>query len=184
MTPPTSPRHGAGRHARVTDPLEGPPAANEPSEDSAVPKGPDADTDAETEDDGETFVDYTDLLVAAKTRPKSLRRLPALVAESMRFAWNADRRIFLGTTTLQLLGGGITYLQLRFTKRVLDEMTAVGAHHASVASAMPSVIALVVVTSFSTVSAAVLTQQQRLLSELVSRSTWQRILDVAASVNL
>jgi ATP-binding cassette subfamily B protein len=184
MTPPASPRHGAGRHARVTDPLEGPPAADVPSEDSAVPKGPDADTDAETEDDGETFVDYTDLLVAAKTRPKSLRRLPALVAESMRFAWNADRRIFLGTTTLQLLGGGITYLQLRFTKRVLDEMTAVGAHHASVASAMPSVIALVVVTSFSTVSAAVLTQQQRLLSELVSRSTWQRILDVAASVNL
>ncbi len=149
--------------------------------DSAGDPGDDADGE---EADGPEPLDYTDLLIASKARPKSLRRLPALLRESTQFAWDADRRLFLETTTLQLIGGAITFLQLHFTKRVLDAMTAVGAHKATVSSAMPSVFGLVLVTSFLTVSAAVLTQRQRLLSELVTRSTWRRILDVASSVNL
>jgi ATP-binding cassette subfamily B protein len=149
--------------------------------DSAGDPGEEADGE---ESDGPEPLDYTDLLIASKARPKSLRRLPALLKESTQFAWDADRRLFLETTILQLIGGAITFLQLHFTKRVLDAMTAVGAHKASVGSAMPSVFGLVLVTSFLTVSAAVLTQRQRLLSELVTRSTWRRILDVASSVNL
>jgi ATP-binding cassette subfamily B protein len=137
-----------------------------------------------TEPEPEKFFDYTDLLVAARSQPKSVRRLPRLISESMRFAWAADRRIFFTTTALQLVGGAIVFLQLRLTKRLLDQMTAVAAHHISVASAMKWVAALVIVTSFSTVSSAVLAQQQRLLAELVTRSTWQQILDVAAAVNL
>ncbi|MDQ1464610.1 MAG: ATP-binding cassette, subfamily bacterial, partial [Actinomycetota bacterium] len=136
------------------------------------------------EPEPEKFFDYTDLLVAARSQRKSVRRLPRLISESMRFAWAADRRIFFMTTALQLIGGAIVFLQLRLTKRLLDQMTAVAAHHISVASAMKWVAALVIVTSFSTVSAAVLAQQQRLLAELVTRSTWQQILDVAAAVNL
>jgi ATP-binding cassette, subfamily B, bacterial len=146
-----------------------------------------ADPESDSEGDENRFdepADYTDLLVAAKARPKSLRRLPALLKESTRFAWEADRRLFLETTILQLIGGAITFLQLRFTKQVLDRMTAVGAHRASVISAMPAVAGLVLVTSFLTVAAAVLVQRQRLLSELVTRTTWRRILDVAGSVNL
>ena len=151
--------------------------------DDAEAEGSEGDADAEGGDSPEPL-DYTDLLVASKAQPKSLRRLPALLRESTQFAWEADRRLFLETTILQLIGGAITFLQLHFTKRVLDAMTAVGAHKASVSSAMPSVFGLVLVTSFLTVSAAVLTQRQRLLSELVTRSTWRRILDVASAVNL
>jgi ATP-binding cassette, subfamily B, bacterial len=155
----------------------------EPVEGNAEAEGSEGDADAEGGDSPEPL-DYTDLLVASKAQPKSLRRLPALLRESTQFAWEADRRLFLETTILQLIGGAITFLQLHFTKRVLDAMTAVGAHKASVSSAMPSVFGLVLVTSFLTVSAAVLTQRQRLLSELVTRSTWRRILDVASAVNL
>jgi ATP-binding cassette subfamily B protein len=174
----------------VAAPPWGQQVAADPSEPAGKPAEPaggaDSETDGEDGADGQgpEPLDYTDLLVAAKSRPKSLRRLPALMRESMHFAWEADRRLFLETTILQLIGGAITFLQLHFTKRVLDAMTAVGAHKASVSSAMPSVFGLVLVTSFLTVSAAVLTQRQRLLSELVTRSTWRRILDVASAVNL
>jgi ATP-binding cassette, subfamily B, bacterial len=192
-------RHAARHGARVAAPTA-PTAPTAPLVDGwtttvqAIGALDDGDDDSgrtasESPDDlgdeaDEEPLDYTDLLVAAKARPKSLRRLPALMKESIRFAWHADRRLFLETTVLQFIGGAITFLQLHFTKKVLDAMTAVGAHKASVSSAMPSVAGLVLVTSFLTVSAAVLTQRQRLLSELVTRSTWQRILDVASAVNL
>jgi ATP-binding cassette subfamily B protein len=134
-------------------------------------------------DDGD-FVDATELVIAARGQHKSLRRLPGLVNDSWRLAWQADRKIFLATTILQVTGGLVVFAQLRFMKQVLDKMTAIADHHATTASAMPAVIALVAVTSFSTIAAAVLSQQQRVLSELVTRTTWQRILDVASAVSL
>jgi ATP-binding cassette, subfamily B, bacterial len=158
--------------------------AERPDAEADGVEGPDAQSAGVEDADPPEPLDYTDLLVASKAQPKSLRRLPALLRESTQLAWEADRRLFVETTSLQLIGGAITFLQLHFTKRVLDAMTAVGAHKASVGSAMPSVFGLVLVTSFLTVAAAVLFQRQRLLSELVTRATWRRILDVASAVNL
>jgi ATP-binding cassette subfamily B protein len=143
---------------------------------------PGQETRQDAADDGSP--DQLDLVVAARSRPKRIGHLPRLLAESTRLAWSADRGLFVWSTVLQLIGGVLAYVQLQYIRRVLNAMSAVAAHHATVLAAMPAVAVLVGVTSFTTVSVAVLTQQQRLLAELVSRSTWQRILDVAGAVNL
>lgn len=161
-------RHGSRPPTRNAEEPASPGAASAPAADTSE----------------QAFVDETELAIAARSQHKSLRRLPGLLNDSWRLAWNADRKIFLATTILQLASGLVVYAQLRFMKQVLDKMTAIAGHHTSVASAMPAVIGLVAVTSFSTVSIAVLSQQQRVLSELVTRTTWQRILDVASAVSL
>jgi len=161
-------RHGSRPPTRSAEEPASPGAASAPAADTSE----------------QAFVDETELAIAARSQHKSLRRLPGLLNDSWRLAWNADRKIFLATTILQLASGLVVYAQLRFMKQVLDKMTAIAGHHTSVASAMPAVIGLVAVTSFSTVSIAVLSQQQRVLSELVTRTTWQRILDVASAVSL
>jgi ATP-binding cassette, subfamily B, bacterial len=138
----------------------------------------------ETPDDAAPFVDFTELAVTARAQPRSARRSAAAILNSLRLVWKADRRLFIITSTLQLIGGLIAAVQVLVTKHVLDAMIATENHRAPASHAIPAVVALALTTAIATVSAAVQGQQQRLLAELVARTTWESVLDVAGSVTL
>ncbi len=136
------------------------------------------------ESEADEFVDLVELVKAARAQKRSWRRSVAAIRESLRLVWAADRKLAIITSLLQLIGGLIAAVQVLVTKHVLDAVVATSDHRAHVSSAIPSVVALALTTAFATVSAAVLGQQQRLLSELVARRTWQSVLDVAGAVPL
>ncbi|MGW0203824.1 ABC transporter ATP-binding protein, partial [Nonomuraea sp. NPDC003201] len=54
------------------------------------------------------------------------RRLPSLVAQAMRMAWQAGRRDTLATITLNLLGGVFTAFGLLATTGVLSALFSEG----------------------------------------------------------
>jgi ATP-binding cassette subfamily B protein len=130
------------------------------------------------------YVDIVELAKAGRARRRTLRTTIATIRQSLALVWRADRRLATITSVLQFIGGVIAAVQVLVIKYVLDAIVATANHHAPASRAIPSVVALALTTSFATVSAAVLGQQQRLLSELVSRQTWQSVLDVAGAVPL
>ncbi len=132
---------------------------------------------------GDGYVDYVELAQAAKRR-KPLRQLPGLIGSCVRVVASAGRGVFALATVLQLIGGLIAAVQVLVTKQVLDALIAIQNGTQPVRHALTPVILLAAVTAVSTSSSAVLSQQQRLLSELTMRRTWQQILDVAGAVNL
>ena len=128
-------------------------------------------------------VDDVALAVAARQRRKSWARLRHLVATSTRLAWAADRRLFTSNAALQFLGGVVAGVQVLITKSVLDAIisTQSGGH---VSAAVAPVLALALVMAFSSASAALQQQLQRVLGELIARKTYEDVLDVSATVSL
>ncbi|NED99601.1 ABC transporter ATP-binding protein [Phytoactinopolyspora halotolerans] len=113
-----------------------------------------------------------------------MRRLRSLIRDSVKLSWSADRRAFVITTVLQLLGALIIAAQVLIVKAVLEAILDVTDNDADVGRVLVPVMLLAAVTALVAVSAAVQANQQRLLSELVMRTTWQRMLDVAGAVGL
>lgn len=106
------------------------------------------------------------------------------MGQSVRLSWTADRTAFLLTSVLQLLGAAVVAAQVLIVKMVLDAILGVTEGAGSTTGVLVPVILLAGVTALVAVSAAVQVNQQRLLSELVTRATWQQMLDVAAAVGL
>jgi len=142
-----------------------------------------AQPDDELGNTGDEYTDYIELAIAAKGR-KSARQLMHLIAKCVRLVWSSARRVFILSASLQLVGGVIAAVQVLVTKQVLDALIAIQAHKSGVGHAIPPVIFLAALTAVQTTSSTVLSQQQRLLSELTMRRTWHEILDVAGAVNL
>jgi ATP-binding cassette subfamily B protein len=134
-----------------------------------------------TQDD---YVDLVELAKAGRARRRTLSSTITSIKQSLALVWRADHRLAIITSVLQFIGGIIAAVQVLVIKYVLNAIVATADHKAPASGAIPSVVALALTTSFATVSAAVLGQQQRLLSELVSRRTWQSVLDVASAVPL
>ncbi|NED95086.1 ABC transporter ATP-binding protein [Phytoactinopolyspora alkaliphila] len=111
-------------------------------------------------------------------------RLRTLIAESFSLSWAADRRAFIITTSLQLFGAVILAAQVLIVKMVLDAILDVTEGGGDTGQVVLPVMLLAGVTAVVAVSAAIQGNQLRLLSELVVRKTWQRLLDVAAAVGL
>lgn len=112
------------------------------------------------------------------------RKLPRLVAQSLRLAWTAGRRELIVTTGLQLLQGlGVT-AQLLVGKRVLEAVLGSGSSGGDFATIVPELAALVSITVLLTFAGAVQAEQSRILGELVARAAYDRVLDVAATVEL
>jgi ATP-binding cassette, subfamily B, bacterial len=130
------------------------------------------------------YVDFAELAQAARAMPRSVRRSLLTVRRSLQMVFAADRRLAIITTALQLIGGLIGALQVIAVKYALEAIVETAQQRSPVSRAIPSVVALALATAFATVSAAVIGQQQRLLSELVARRTWNGVLDVACSVPL
>lgn len=120
----------------------------------------------------------------ARAQPKSLGRLRRIVGESLKLAWQADRRLFIVATTLQLVGGVLMTLQILVIKSVLDSIIKSQQPGGSIRDSLVPVALFAAITTATTVSSALQTHWQRLLGELVTRLTWQRILNVTAVVDL
>ncbi|PZF85499.1 ABC transporter ATP-binding protein [Jiangella anatolica] len=139
--------------------------------------------DATPGDDATPSDDPVELAASARRQRKSAGRLRALVRHSIRLTWAADRRAFVITTVLQLFGAAVIAAQVLIVKSVLDAILVVG-DGGGVGPVVLPVVLLAAVTALVAVSTAIQANQQRLLSELVLRSTWQQLLDVAGAVGL
>lgn len=116
-------------------------------------------------------------------RPRSLLRLSGLLRTTFRMAWNADRRLLLLTGAMQLVAGGIALGQILLIKDVLSAILGARSGDALSRAVVP-VVLLAAVIAFTAAWSSVQAQWQRLLAELVTRRTWDDILDVTSSVGL
>jgi ATP-binding cassette subfamily B protein len=110
------------------------------------------------------------------------RDLPRLLAESFRLVWEAGRREFLLTATLQLLSALGIAAQLFVGKAVFSSI--LNAHGGSFGDVLPALVVLVALTVALEIAQAVEAEQSRLLAELVGRRALDRVIDVTVSVDL
>lgn len=129
-------------------------------------------------------VDPLETLAEARRRPKQLRRFPRLIARSVRLVWRAGRGLFVTSTTMQLINGLLLAAQVLLVGLVLDAILGVQEASGSWNAVVLPVAGLALAMSLTTVAGAVQGQFQRLLGELVIRSAWTDVLDVATSVPL
>jgi ATP-binding cassette subfamily B protein len=113
----------------------------------------------------------------------SLRDLPELLADSLRLVWSAGRREFLVTSSLQLVSAVGVAVQLLIAKSLLDAVLGAGQDNAF-GSFLPELAAVIAITVALDFVGAVQSEQSRVLSELVGRRAFDRVLDVATRVDL
>lgn len=112
------------------------------------------------------------------------RRIPRLATEALRLVWRAGARPFTVATVLQLAAGSALAVQLLVGRSVLQEFLALGEGAGSIASIAPELALLVGITVLVGAVGVLAQHQQGLLVELVGRTTWDRIIDVATNVEL
>lgn len=128
--------------------------------------------------------DPLETLVQARRRPKQLRRLPRLIGRSIRLVFRASPGLSATSTSIQLLNGLLLAAQVFFVSLVLDAILGVQEGVESWNAVLLPVAGLALAMGLTTVAGAVQGQLQRLLGELVIRSTWASVLDVSTSVPL
>lgn len=129
------------------------------------------------------FVDATDLRVAAKRQPKSLGRLGYLVVESVRLVRASSGRVFAGLIILQILASLSLAGQVLIVQQLLDAILHVRTTGPDLAL-WASAVAFGLLSAFTTILTRLQTYLQRLLGERVARSMWDKVLGVAAGVDL
>src|SRR5215216_4407049 len=112
----------------------------------------------------------------------SLRDLPRLLGDSLRLVWGAGRREFLLTSVLQIVSAVGVAAQLLIAKRLLEAVLGAGQTDAF-ASFLPELAAVIAITVALDFVSAVQGEQSRVLSELVGRRAFERVLDVATRVD-
>lgn len=128
-------------------------------------------------------VDSLALRVAARSERKSFGRLSRLVRASLALVWAAGRKLFITLIVLQLIAAVALAAQVLAVQSVLDAIL-VAQSAAVIGGVVWPVLALAGLTALSTIASVVQGQVQRLLSEAVARSMWQRVLAVATGVGL
>jgi ATP-binding cassette subfamily B protein len=123
-----------------------------------------------------------DLTVPAG-RLNQARRIPAMVFEALRLAWHAGSRPLVVVVVLQLLSAGFIAVQLVVGRQVLEQLLAAG-DAGGAESLIPSLALLVGAGVLLGAFEALAAHQQRLLTELVANHTYEKIIDVASSVDL
>jgi ATP-binding cassette, subfamily B, bacterial len=145
---------------------------------------PEPPEETPSSEDANPPVDALDLLKEARSQPRSAGQLGRLLRRSLRIAWDADRRLLLLTAGLQLVGGLVALVQILIIKDVLSSVISVQGTQDRVDRTLVPVAFLALTVGISTVSSAAQQQLQRLLAELVTRRTWDGILDVTSTVAL
>jgi ATP-binding cassette subfamily B protein len=112
-----------------------------------------------------------------------IRRVPALTWVALRLVWSADRKHLLATILLQALSAVAIAVQLLITRELLTALGSIG-HGGSVHDLYPWLAALALFTAALGVIAAFTAYEQKLLVELASRHAFDRIIEVAVSVDL
>lgn len=115
-------------------------------------------------------------------RGSQIRRIPSLVWEALRLAWRAGPRHLVLVTVLQFVSAGLIALQLLVGRHVLNQLMGPGSQ--AVDSLVPGLGMLVGATVLLGAVVALAAHQQRFLTEMVGNHTYERIIDVASSVDL
>jgi len=113
-----------------------------------------------------------------------VRALPATAREGLRLALAAGRRELTQVIALQAVGALGILLLLLLVQRSLGALNAAGRGDRTLIDVMPWLLALAAATGLLLVAASVLRERQVILGELVGRHVEDRILDVAAAVEL
>lgn len=112
------------------------------------------------------------------------RRLPRLIGDALQLVWRAGARQTATVTVLQLVSAGALAVQLLVGRRVLQEFLALDSGPGGIGAIVPELAILVGVTVLMGAIGAVAMHQQGLLSELVARETWDKIIEIASDVEL
>jgi ATP-binding cassette subfamily B protein len=129
---------------------------------------------------GEGF-DATELFYPKVER--SLRYLPRLLIGALRLVWGAARWQLVLNVMLQGVSSAALAVQVLVGKQLLTKLLADNTSR-DFSSAVPSIVLLAAVMAVASVVAVVRTELQRLLSEMVSRSAMQQVVDAACRVDL
>ena len=119
-----------------------------------------------------------------RDRGSQWRRIPQVTREALKLVWAASPRLALMTTLLQVVGASVIGAQLLVGKELLQDLIDVSQDDRSVQSLLPMFGLLVLATVIGGVVTALTANQQRKLSELVGRYTFDRIVEVSAAVPL
>lgn len=111
------------------------------------------------------------------------RKIPDLTTEALRLVWRSSRRHFLAVTLLQVCAAAALAVQLLVGRRVLQDLMAVSGG-GETSSLVPSLSVLIGVTVLMGAVGALVAHQQRHLVELVGVHAFNRILDVATTVEM
>ena len=113
---------------------------------------------------------------------RSLRHLPSLTRDTLRLVWQAGHRPLLVIVGAQVASAVASAGQLLIAREILDVLTADG--DIRFAELVWPLVGLLVALAVTSGAATVLREQSTLLTELVSRDSADRILDVACTVDL
>jgi ATP-binding cassette, subfamily B, bacterial len=111
------------------------------------------------------------------------RELPILVRDSLRLVTKAGRGTFALTASLQVATALAVGIQLFVMKAVLQAVLDAGGG-AAFSNVLPKLGVLLVLTVALDVARAVENEQSRVLSELVGRLAFDRVIDVATRIDL
>ncbi len=114
---------------------------------------------------------------------RSLRQLPRLLAGALRLVWAAAKGQFTLNIALLVVSSIALALQVLVAKRLLTELIADNTTK-DFSSAIPSIVLLAVVLGVASVTTIVRVEVQRLLAELVARSSMQQVVDAACRADL
>nr|WP_245646663.1 ABC transporter ATP-binding protein [Microtetraspora niveoalba] len=112
------------------------------------------------------------------------RRLPALVVQATRMAWEASRRDTVATIGLNLLAGVFTAFGLLATTGVLQALLAAGPTPERVRAALPALLAVAAAATVRTSLQAGANWAQSRLEPQVSRIAEKRLYGVTSDVAL
>ena len=111
------------------------------------------------------------------------RELPILVRDSLRLVMAAGRRTFALTASLQVITALAVGIQLFVMKAVLQAVLDAGGG-AAFSNVLPKLGVLLVLAVALDVARAIENEQSRVLSELVGRLAFDRVIDVATRIDL
>ncbi len=114
---------------------------------------------------------------------RNLRLLPHLLLGAVRLVWRAARGQLLLSVGLQVIGSAGLAVQVLAGKELLTKLLA-GNATKDFSSAVPWVVTLAVVLAVVSVVTIARVEVQRLLAELVARSSMQQVVDAARQADL
>ena len=124
-----------------------------------------------------------DMKVSSRGR-QGARRIPSMLMEALRLAWSAGPRPLVLVIALQFVSAALIAVQLLVGQQVLQRLMAAAGRTSIGESLVPAIALLVGAAVLLGIIEALAAHQQRYLSELVTNHTYERIIDVASSVDL
>src|SRR5947209_2882914 len=111
--------------------------------------------------------------------PRSLRRLPGLLAGAARLLWEAAPSLVLLLAALELLSAAAAAGSLLVVRDLVARLLAADSAHSGFGAVVPELVLLAAVLSITGLAFAVQNSVRMLLSERVSWVASEKVLDVS-----